>query len=154
MTRKILFFIMLVFVLEGTAEANLYTWEDEKGGVHITDYPPPPKSGKKVQVYKSGLDLVETTGGEDAQKKVKEEKKEADIIIFTKNECEDCDKARNFLKDKKVPFTEYNIDKSKEAAQRRKEADDSTDSPFAIIYRNQIYGFSEAVYNRALRLKP
>lgn len=154
MTGKILFFIVLVFILEGNANADLYTWEDERGSVHITDYPPPPKAGKKIQVYKSGFDSAATVGVEDAQSKVKEEKKEADIILFTKNECDDCDKARNFLTGKKAPFTEYNIDKSREAARKRKEADDSTDSPYAIIYRNQIYGFSEAVYNKALRLKP
>jgi glutaredoxin len=153
MTRQILFFIAVVFVFYGTAHADFYTWEDEQGVSHITDYPPPAKSGKKFQTYRSDTDILTATSAE-GHDKPKDAGKEADIILYTKNSCDDCDKAREFLKAKKVPFTEYNIDAGKEAARKRKEADDSTDSPFAIIYRNQVYGFSEAVYNRAMRLKP
>ena len=156
MTNKIIFFVVLIFVLYGTANADFYTWEDENGTTHITDYPPPAKSGKKVQIYKYNADNSPAVNTEEGQEKAKngKEKKEADIILYTKNSCDDCDKAREFLKSKQVLFTEYNIDTSTQAAQKRKAADDSTDSPFAIIYRNQVYGFSESVYNRALKLKP
>jgi len=153
MTKQILFFIILVFVLYGTANADYYTWEDENGTVHITDYPPPAKFGKKFQTYSSESDTPAAAGGGEHDK-AKEAQNKSDIILYTKNSCDDCDKAREFLKSKKVLFTEYNIDKSKEAAQKRKEADDSTDSPFAIINRNQVYGFSESVYDKVLKLKP
>jgi glutaredoxin len=154
MTKKILFFLVLVFIFYGTANADFYTWEDESGNVHITDYPPPAKYGKKVQIYRSGSESLPAAAGEDSNDIAKNSKKEADIVLYTKDACDDCDKAREFLKSKKVPFTEYNIDANKESARKRKEADDSTDSPFAIINRNQVYGFSENVYNKALRLKP
>ena len=82
------------------------------------------------------------------------EKKEPDIILYTKKSCTDCDKAREFLESKRINFTEYNIDNDRNASKKRKEIDDSEDVPFAIINRNQIYGFSENVYNRALKHKP
>jgi glutaredoxin len=154
MTEKIIFFVFLVFVFCGTANADFYTWEDESGVAHITDYPPPAKSGKKVQIYKSDSDTSPEMSSAEAKDRSKGSKKEADIVLYTKNTCDECDKAREFLKSKKVLFTEYNIDSNKEAAKKRKEIDDSTDCPFAIINRNQVYGFSANVYDRALRLKP
>jgi hypothetical protein len=46
------------------------------------------------------------------------------------------------------------MDKDKAAAAKRKNIDDSEDVPFAIINRNQVYGFSESVYTRALKPSP
>jgi glutaredoxin len=155
MTKIILFLLAAVFILSGTANADFYKWEDENGDIHITDYPPA-KSGRKVQVYKFDSDSPQAMPAEEDQQAAKniKTKKEADIVLFTKNACDDCDKAREFLKSRKVLFTEYNVEKDQSAARKRKEIDDSSDVPFAVINKNQVYGFSESVYDRALKLKP
>jgi hypothetical protein len=46
------------------------------------------------------------------------------------------------------------MDNDKTSAVRRKEVDDIEDVPFAIINKNQVYGFSESVYNKALKSNP
>jgi len=151
MTKYALVLLALVFALYGIANAEFYTWEDENGVVHITDYPPPQtKSAKKTpfRTHGSGKDQqAQSNAPAAAQKK-------PDIILFTKNECPDCNKAREFLKSKQVQFTEYNMDTDQTAATKRKEYDSSTDVPFAIINRNQVFGFSESVYERVLKMKP
>ncbi|HOW57018.1 MAG TPA: glutaredoxin family protein [Smithellaceae bacterium] len=150
MIKHILILFALIFALYGVANAEFYTWEDENGVVHITDYPPPQtKSAKKTpfRTHGSGNDLQEQSNAPAAQKK-------PDVIIFTKNECPDCDKARNYLKSKQVQFTEYNMDTDPTAAAKRKEYDDTTDVPFAIINRNHVFGFAESVYERVLKIKP
>jgi glutaredoxin 3 len=149
--KKCLFLLTaLVFFLLGTANAAFYSWEDESGATQITNYPPPQsKSGQKVKVYKFNDDSSAVQ--EDQETKAP---KKPNVVLYTKNNCADCDKARGFLKSKNMSFTEYNIDRDKEALTKRKEIDDSEDVPFAIINRNQVYGFSEAVYNRALKLNP
>lgn len=149
MTKQLVLLIMFFFLLYGTAQADFYKWEDESGDVHITDYPPPAKSGKNVQIHKYDSSVPE----EGATAK-DDQKKEQDVLLYTKDSCADCDKAREFLKSKKIPFTEYNTDTSKEAAKKRKAIDDSDDVPFAIINKNQVYGFSESIYNRLLKIKP
>ncbi len=151
MLKYVLLFIALFLIAGGTAQADFYKWEDENGNIHITDYPPPAKSGKKVQVHKQDSPVQEK---EDQETSKDGQKKGSDIVLYTKNSCSDCDKAREFLKSKKVPFTEYNTDTNKEAAKKRKSLDDSDDAPFAIINNNHVYGFSESVYTRALKVKP
>lgn len=151
MAKHLLFIIVLFFFLFSTANAEFYTWVDESGVTHITDYPPPQTSStKNVKIHKNKSDNASITQDEDASKN----QRKPDVTLFTKNDCQDCDKAREFLQSQNVSFTEHNMDTDSDAVARRKDIDDSEDVPFAIINRNQVYGFSEAVYNRALKLFP
>jgi glutaredoxin len=150
MTKYLLLFITLFFMFCTTAQADFYKWEDKNGNIQITDYPPPAKSGKKVQVLKYDPYKQEEEQGTSKD----EQKKESDVVLYTKDSCNDCDKAREFLKSKNILFTEYNTDTNKEAAKKRKSIDNSEDVPFAIINKNQVYGFSESIYSRILKIKP
>jgi glutaredoxin len=143
--------MVLFFFLFSTANADFYSWQDESGVTHVTDYPPPDASSKKnVQIHKKEPNNVSVTQDADASKN----QKKPDVTLFTKNDCKDCDKAREFLKSQNISFTEYNMDINPDAVKRRKDIDDSEDVPFAIINRNQVYGFSESVYNKVLKLFP
>jgi glutaredoxin len=160
MKKYLLLLMLLFFFLYGTANAIFYTWEDENGVTQITDYPPPQsKSAKDVQIHKYGSDnstdlqSAEEEDGSSKDSKSKSQKK-PEVVLYTKNDCKDCDKAREFLKSKNIPFTEYNMDNDKTSAARRKEVDDSEDVPFAIINKNRVFGFSESVYNKVLKSNP
>lgn len=113
--------------------------------------PPHNKKGQGVKVYKGAEN--ESSDPQTAGRAGKAVKASS-ILLFTKNECADCDKARDFLKTQKLAFTEYNMDIDNNAAAIRKEFDDTNDVPFAVINRAQVYGFSEAVYKRALKSEP
>ena len=150
MKKYLFLFILLSIFFCQTAMADFYKWVDENGETRITDYPPPQdKAAKDVQIHKSDLPNPETK--DDASK---DKPKKPDIILYTKNNCPDCDKARDFLKSKDVTLTEYNIDENEKAAAKRKEIDDSTDVPLAIINRNQVHGFLESIYNKLLKSVP
>ena len=145
MKKYPVFLLALILVFTGTVYADFYTWEDESGVSHITDYPPP--QNLKNRNFKFYEESVPNTQDE---RSLKEEIKPV-ITLYTKNDCPDCDKAREFLKSKKLNFTEYNMDTDPKAAAARKEIDDGDDVPFAVINRSHVYGFSEAVYTRALK---
>ncbi|MBN1474085.1 MAG: glutaredoxin family protein [Syntrophaceae bacterium] len=151
---KYLFFITVLFLfIFGliTANAEYYTWEDETGVTHITNHPPPQTvTTTKVQVRK--FESGEVSVEEEETATAPEIK--PNIILYTKNECPDCNKAREFLQSQNIAFTEHNMDNDPEIAAQRKKIDDSEDVPFAIINRNHVYGFSESVYNRAMKIAP
>lgn len=137
-----------------TAVADFYKWVDEKGQTRITDYPPPEdKKAKDVVIHKSESENVKAVTGE-ADAATNKDVKKADVVIYTKNDCKDCEKAIEFLKSKNVDFTEYNVDNDKDAAMRRQEMENGDDVPFAIINRNQVHGFQESVYERVLNMEP
>lgn len=128
--------------------ADFYTWEDEAGVQHITDYPPPGnKKSQNIKVYQKSAPPV--PGDSQAKAEMKPV-----ITLYTKNDCPECDKAREFFNGRKLSFKEYNLDNDQTAVAKRKEIDNSTDVPFAVINRSQVYGFSETIYDRALKTSP
>jgi glutaredoxin len=157
MKKFLVLFVFLSAFICQTAMADLYKWTDEKGEIQITDYPPPEnKNVKNVQTYKAPSEDRTNLQNDADQKSSSKDKanKEIDAVLYTKNNCKDCDRAREYLKSKNVPFTEYNMDTDKNAAVQRKKIDDSEDVPFAIINKNQLFGFSESLYNKVLKQNP
>ena len=144
MKKHLFFLLALLLIFSGTVYADFYSWEDESGVKHITDYPPAAKKGKNVKVLQNDSGAID-------EKPSADEKKAPSIKLFTKNDCSECDQAREFLSSQKLTFTEYNTDTDPKAAAARKEIDDGDDVPFAVIGRSHVYGFSEAVYQRALK---
>jgi glutaredoxin len=142
--------VIFIFMIGRTAMADFYTWKNERGEIQITDYPPPTNAiVRDIQFHQYRAEEPSTAQGDESPAARK-----ADVLIYTKNDCPDCDKARDFLNSQKVPFTEYNMDTDANAAIKRKEIDDGEDVPFAIINRNHVYGFSESVYDRVLKMEP
>lgn len=150
----ILLSILFSVFLCQTATADFYKWTDEKGEMQITDYPPPEdKAAKNIEIHEVGSENQPNAESENDAAKAKSQKK-PDVVLYTKNNCKDCDKAREFLNSKQVPFVEYNMDTDKNAVAKRKEVDQGDEVPFAIINKNQVYGFSEIVYNKVLQVQP
>jgi len=164
MKKYLLLFMLLSLFVCKTANADYYKWEDENGNTQITDYPPPAnKSAKDVQIHKYQTEDIKNPQSEDDSTKDTQEgddqtkddnNKKSDVVLYTKNKCDDCDKARAFLKSKKIRFTEYNMDTDKNAVIERKKIDDSDDVPFALINKYQVSGFTEASYVKALKVTP
>lgn len=154
MKKYLLILILFSVFFCQTATADFYKWVDEKGNTQITDYPPPTdKAAKDVEIQKTESKNPVASENEDNSSKI-QEKKKINNLLYTKNDCKDCDKARDFLNSKNVPFIEYNMDNDTNAAIKRKEMDSGEDVPFAIINRNQVHGFSESVYERVLQMEP
>lgn len=142
------FLVILLIGFTAVANADFYSWQDDEGVTHIADYPPP--QDKKAKVYKEDSPRQTDVKETDANAKGKN----INILIFTKENCPDCDKAKDYLNSKNARFVEYNMDSDKDAEMKRKEFDDNKDVPFAVIHRTHIYGFSEAAYERALKSAP
>ena len=135
-----------------TATADFYKWVDENGETQITDYPPPQEhAAKNIEIHKSESQTPPQQAQEDASK-IKAKKK-MDIVLYTKNDCKECDKARDFLKSKNLDFIEYNRDTDETAAAKRKEIDDGDEVPLAVINKIRIHGFSESIYDRVLKME-
>jgi glutaredoxin-like YruB-family protein len=72
------------------------------------------------------------------------------VELYTTSWCPYCEKARGFLRAKGISFTEYDVEKDKDAARRLEQLDGRGGVPFAVIDGRGVHGFSEAAYERAL----
>jgi len=152
---------IVFFALQSLAVADFYKWEDEAGNIHITDYPPPVKNAKNIEVRKEGeifKDIcIRPSREEKASEQSSSEKNTSgqnqnhEVILYTTSWCPYCTKARDFFTARNIDFTEYDIEKDRDAAERKNELDPKGGVPFAIINGNSIHGYSESAYKRALQ---
>jgi glutaredoxin len=148
--------LALTIYLCATAVAEMYKWIDEKGEMHITDSPPPAaKSPGEIKVYKDSqedsVDMAPAAARKKEESKPALEKKKADVVLYTTSWCPYCRKARDYLRSRGIDFIEYDIEKDREAATRKKQLDNRGGVPFAIINGRSISGFSSSAYERALQ---
>ena len=72
------------------------------------------------------------------------------VEIYVTSWCPYCTKAIKFLKDHRIPYVVYDIEKDGDAAKRKERLSPGKGVPFAVINGKKIYGFSEEIYSQAL----
>ena len=163
---KIIFVILwMTWFIAGMATAQVYKWVDEKGVIHLSDQPPQrnqsigeieaiPNHHRTTQSARNPAD--ETWKPNRKSYELSHAAKKANsrnipkVELFTTSWCLYCKHARNFFLSRGIPFVEYDIEKDKNAARRKKQLDTRKGIPFAVINGQRIHGFSEAAYSRAL----
>jgi glutaredoxin-like YruB-family protein len=147
--------------------ADIYKWVDDKGVVHFSDQPPnpkeergriesmpsaPPSTWQPPAEKKAESDAVaEPTPSAPPPTKAVKAVRPARVELYVTSWCKYCKQARNYLTANNIPFTEYDIEKDSQAAQRRKELDPRSGVPLAVINGKTVLGFSEASYSQALK---
>ena len=162
--RMFLSVIFIELILFGTVSAtDVYKWVDENGAIHFQASPPQnteqPVTKKRLPTYEDnyrGTEHAESGHDRDNsrsndQATTRETFRDADVELYVTSWCPYCKKASDFFRSRRIPFTEYDIEKDKSAARRKKRLTKETGVPFAIINGKAIQGFKRAAYERALR---
>jgi glutaredoxin len=160
--------ILLICLSASLTGADMYKWVDAKGVIHFADQPPPkvqstthietlpsasPGPTPPVSASPSPPPVNEKYEPSHHSVPPKTKPKSNDVILYVTSWCKYCKKAKAFLRSRKIAFTEYDIEKDHQAAQRRKELDPRSGVPLAVINGHVLLGFSEASYMKALNLE-
>ena len=174
--------LLVVFFIAGAADARLYKWVDDDGVAHFSDSPPThgEKAGKVESVSRFKKDGTPSVSYSDygspsgnsnsnaascnGRQAVKSNAPTTDryrqvakrdvpkVELYTTSWCPYCKKAANFFRSRGIPFKEYDIEKDKAAARRKKQLDKKGSGvPFALINGKPINGYSKEAYERALK---
>jgi glutaredoxin len=181
-TQAFFSILLVVFFMTGAADARLYKWVDDDGVAHFSDSPPThgEKAGKveSVSRYKkdgtpsvsysdygspscnSNSNAASSNGRQAVKSNVPTTDRSRQLAkrnvpkveLYTTSWCPYCKKATNFFRSKGIPFKEYDIEKDKAAARRKKQLDKKGSGvPFAMINGKPIHGYSKAAYENALK---
>ena len=109
MTRTIFLFV-IALTASVTLAQQMYRWTDDKGRVHITDTPPP-SSAKGVQKSKAASNVaVPAEGSQQTPYDLALAMKEYPVSLYTSPMCKEaCQKARDHLNKRGVPFREIQV---------------------------------------------
>jgi glutaredoxin len=138
--------LVLALLVAGAAHAQLYRWTDEKGGVHVTDTPPP-ASARDVQKKKPAASVVEA--GQEPYE-LAQAMKEFPVVLYTSPVCkEPCAAAREALNKRGVPFKEVQVWEP-QTAEELTRLTGSRDVPALLVGRSVQKGFEQSAYDALL----
>ena len=149
--------VALACFTSSPALGEMYKWTDERGVVHFSDTAPP-KSGD-VEIVKPSQREPMIKGQperplDEGGTAYAAPGRAPRVELYVTSWCPHCRRARDFLRQNRIAFVEYDIEQDAAAASRRKQIGDGTGVPVAIIGDKVISGFSPESYANALGLKP
>ncbi len=145
MTLRILI-CALLFSASANLAGNLYRWVDSDGTVHYSDQQPPP-SAKDVQQKRLGTNVIENNPSYTMEQAVKN----FPVTLYATDCGAGCNKARQLLSKRGVPFTERNPNQQPESAEALKKIAGELMVPVLVVGNSQtLKGFEENAWNNAL----
>ena len=135
----------LLLLVAIPSSAQQYRWLDDKGRVQYTDTPPP-ASAKDVQKKNLKGSVVGTAVPFELTRAVKD----APVTLYTSPPCGiSCDKARDALNARGVPFKEVQVwDEETNAALRK--ISNGKEVPVLVVGSRVQTGFEQGAFDRAL----
>jgi glutaredoxin len=145
MKRRASIVLALVLAAGSAGAQQMYRWVDERGGVHITDTPPPP-GAKSVQKSR----MPSMSGGEGNEPyALQAARKNAPVTLYSQPDCDGCDRARKLLNARGVPFKEISVLTEKQI-EEMKQAGGGNTVPVLIVGAAVQQGYEEGAYHAML----
>lgn len=137
---------LLILVLMGafntSALAQIYRWTDANGKVHFSDKPPP---NQTVQPLQLKINTYESVSFDKALFDAGEK-----VVMYSASWCSYCKIARRYFKDRKIRYTEYDIEKNSRARKQYQKMG-GTGVPVILVGKRRMNGFSAAGFERIYR---
>lgn len=134
--------------------AGLYKWVDEHGRVHFSDTPPAQGGAEQVELgklntYSTPSEILNAPknfrgGGASAGRG------KGKVIMYSTTWCGVCKKAKAFFRRQRIPFTEYDVEKSQRGKREFKRLG-GRGVPVILVGDKRINGFSEGRMRKMLR---
>ncbi len=137
--------VTILLVTACSAQAEVFKWVDKSGVVHYSDQQPA-GDGLKVEKKKIGGNVIE---GQDNYS-LREAVKKFPVTVYM-NDCgEVCNKAKELLTKRGVPFTQKNPEASAIDAAALKKRVGALEIPTMVVGDTNLKGFLESAWNAAL----
>lgn len=154
MRKSILTSLILLLALAMTPQLNaeIFKWTDEYGRVHFTDAPPNGSNSKPVDIgpintYGAPSKiLIDETLSRPTGVKGKKDR----VIIYSTTWCGVCTKAKNWLRQNKIAFSDYDVEKTDRGRNDYKKLN-GRGVPIIKVGKQRMNGFSPASMKQMLR---
>ena len=114
--------------------ATMYKWVDKNGNVSYQDRPPPSDAGR---VEERSLSNGPTTSADGATLPA--------VVLYSVRKCQSCDLARDYLRKRKVAFSEKNVESDVKLQAELKQKAGSLSVPTIMIGDKVMRGYLESL---------
>ncbi len=146
MKSRLLSGLLLCLCTTLVIAGNFYRWVDAEGKVHYTDEPPP-ANAKSVQEKKLSGNVIESDKSSYATQLAV---KRSPVVLYTTDCGEGCNKARELLVNRGVPYTTKNPTVAADGEALKKLVG-ALEVPVLVVGNNStLKGFEAGAWNAAL----
>jgi glutaredoxin len=135
---------LVLLLCAAGAQAQFYSWVDDKGVKHFSDQPPPPNA--KAVAKK---DMAAGSGQPSLPYELAEAVRNFPVTLYTSGGCAACDQGRSLLQARGIPFTEKTVSSDEDHAMLA-QAGSQGQVPLLLVGRNKLIGFEAGQWNGAL----
>ena len=139
--------MVAAFLASPAVTGQLYKWVDDQGNVHYGDSPPKNADLKAITGKISSYTSVSVEPFEYDPSIITQRKKSKTVIMYSTEWCGFCKKAKAHFLKKNIAFTEYDIEKSRKAAEEYR-ALKGRGVPVILIGEQRMNGFDAATFDR------
>jgi glutaredoxin len=138
--------LLVLLMISPVTQADLYKWVDKNGKVHYGDSPPENVKLKKITGNISSFTSVSVEPFVYDPNLVSKRKESKSVVMYSTSWCGYCKKAARHFRKNKIPFTEYDIEKSARAANEYKKLR-GRGVPVILIGDRRMNGFSAKTFD-------
>lgn len=135
------------FILAATAQAEIFRWVDDHGNIQFGDRPPPSSAAKRVEVEINSYEGVAVDSFEAFSSAASKAGYDQKIVMYSTSWCGVCKRARRFLSLRKIPFEEYDVEKTRKGQKDYAELK-GRGVPILLVGGQRMNGFSAARFER------
>jgi glutaredoxin len=153
MLNRLLIAGLFMILCQNALSVELYRWKDENGRIHYSDERPP--SQVKVEImnfqvksYEGPAEIVKykklsNTINKELNNTTNNEpgKVSSEILMYSAEWCGVCTRAKNFMNDRGIAYTNLDVDKNKKARREFKKLK-GTGVPVILVGSQRMNGFN------------
>ena len=127
--------------------AQLYKWIDDQGNVHYGDSPPDGAALKQIRGNVSSFTSVTVEPFELDEKLLTESAKGKTVVMYSTSWCGYCKQAARHFRKHRIPFKEYDIEKSAKGARDYRKLN-GRGVPIILVGKQRMNGFNAQAFDR------
>ena len=137
---------LVLLMISPVTQGDLYKWVDKNGKTHYGDSPPENVKLKKITGNISSFSSVSVEPFVYDPNIITRRNTSKSVVMYSTSWCGYCKKAARHFRQKKIPFTEYDIEKSAKAANEFKKLR-GRGVPIILIGDRRMNGFNASTFD-------
>lgn len=125
------------FAIMPSAMAEIYKWVDADGNIQFSDTAPRGRAAEEVKLEINSITIPKAGINPNSTATSRR------VVIYTTDWCGYCKKAKKFMRENRIAFTEYDIEKSARA-RREYQRLNGRGVPLIVVGDRTLSGFSAA----------
>ena len=131
--------LALTVLITLPAYSEIFQWTDTEGNVVFGDRPPPSQKAKRIELEINSYESVTVESFTPFEGK--RTSREKSVVLYSTSWCGFCRKARNYLRQHKISFAEYDVEKSEKGRRDYQELN-GHGVPIILVGDKRMNGFS------------